>query len=141
MKVKQPWRPSVQARRVEIVSPKTKTTTASTSNDETNPPSLSPQSSERQSSGWDVRLTASAGREHRKLNDALLEGATIRFEELADDPFPIDSIELDGHPGLRRVVLESTWRIVYRVSRSSKRVLIIRIRPRETVYKGLQPSR
>jgi mRNA-degrading endonuclease RelE of RelBE toxin-antitoxin system len=136
--MKEPWRPDVQTRRVEIVSPKTKRTGSSAASASTNPPSRSPQSSGKPSSGWDVRLTADADREHRKLTDALLEGATIRFEELAEDPFPADSIELDNHPDLRRVPLEGDWRILYRVSRSNKRVLILRIRPREIAYEGLE---
>jgi mRNA-degrading endonuclease RelE of RelBE toxin-antitoxin system len=90
-------------------------------------------------SGWDVRLTASAGRELASLSDALAEATSLLAEELSENPFPPDAEALKGHRDWYRVPFASGWRMVYRVSRSNRRVLITRIRPRGSAYEGLEP--
>ena len=57
---------------------------------------------------------------------------------IEEDPFA-NAIELDGHPGWWRVRFANAYRIVYQVSSKQRRVIIVRVRHRRDVYKGLEP--
>ena len=61
------------------------------------------------------------------------------LRDLAEDPFPEGSKELQGHRGLYRIrCCGGDYRIIYRVSEKQRKVIVQRIRPRSSAYKGLE---
>jgi mRNA-degrading endonuclease RelE of RelBE toxin-antitoxin system len=61
------------------------------------------------------------------------------LRDLAEDPFPEGSKELQGHRGLYRIrCCRGVYRIVYRVSEKQRKVIAQRIRPRASTYMGLE---
>lgn len=58
---------------------------------------------------------------------------------LAEDPFSEGSVELKGHRVLYRIrCWGNAYRIVYRVSEKQRKVIVQRIRPRASAYRGLE---
>jgi mRNA-degrading endonuclease RelE of RelBE toxin-antitoxin system len=52
---------------------------------------------------------------------------------LADNPRPQRARELRDKPSIYRLWLARRWRIVYTVEDDTKRVLILRVRPKERI--------
>ena len=138
--MKEPWRSNANNRRSRIVSPKTKPIISSAAGQSTNPQSRPAPLLKSSKNAWDVQSSAGAAREFRKPDDELAEAAAVVFAELGEDPTPADAVELKSHPGLYRIRFAPGWRLVYRVSPSRRRVLVMRIQRRETVYSGLEPE-
>ena len=93
---------------------------------------------------WRVEVLPVARRELAQLRDAATAGvlreALETLTELADDPFPFDSILLEGYTDLYRVPFyRGRYRIVYQVSTKRRSVVITRVRPRAIAYQGLEP--
>lgn len=60
------------------------------------------------------------------------------MRDLEEDPFPEGSTELEGHRGVYRIRCgDDAYRIVYRVSEKRRKVIVQRIRPRASAYRGL----
>ncbi len=82
-------------------------------------------------------------RQFQKLElDVRREAAEI-IEELREDPFPFDSGPMGGYSDLYRVKFYGgKYRMVYLVYEQSRKVVIMRIGPRGSVYARLRrPSR
>ena len=87
---------------------------------------------------WTVRIQKSAERELDELPEPVWQEAIATIAEFEEDPFPVGSIPLRGHANLYRVRFSNqAYRIVYLVSKSQHKVLIVRVRHRGTVYDGL----
>jgi mRNA-degrading endonuclease RelE of RelBE toxin-antitoxin system len=90
-------------------------------------------------SSWTVEFTDSAARELQALSEPVKRMALETAFDLAEDPFPPDSLELRGYAGLFRVPFYGhRYRMVYQVSLKQRRVVIARIRPRGTAYIGMK---
>jgi mRNA-degrading endonuclease RelE of RelBE toxin-antitoxin system len=89
---------------------------------------------------WTVELTAKARREYRLLDEGTKQAAVELLQDLAEEgPLMIPAIELRGNPDTWRVRFNGErYRMLYMVSRSRKRILVIRIRPRPTAYDGMK---
>jgi mRNA-degrading endonuclease RelE of RelBE toxin-antitoxin system len=90
--------------------------------------------------GWTVDLLPRAQRELAKLEDGPLQDAIAILDEMRENgPEFIPSIELRANPNLWRARFHhERFRILYQVSRTKKRIVVIRIRPRPTAYHGLK---
>jgi addiction module RelE/StbE family toxin len=90
---------------------------------------------------WSVRLNGDARRDLAELareEDAdVLEDVFSMIAELYEDHCPAGCIPLTNYPGYYRCRIAENYRMVYRVSEKQRRILITRIRPRGSVYKGL----
>jgi mRNA-degrading endonuclease RelE of RelBE toxin-antitoxin system len=88
---------------------------------------------------WRVSILPSAGNELEQLPEPVRQEAIKVIADLRrDDPFPYGSIPLRGHTSLYRVKFHrDRYRIIYHVSEKQHRVIITRVRPRRTAYKGL----
>jgi len=87
---------------------------------------------------WTIRIPNSAQRELDELPDSVWREAIEAIADLREDPFPYDSVLLEGHSDLYRIKFyRNQYRMVYRVSERQRRVIIVRVRPRGTAYRGL----
>ena len=89
-------------------------------------------------SSWIVEFQTDAYKEFRQLDNSLRVQAIQVVRDLAEEPFPEDSIALRGHHGLYRIrCCGDAYRILYRVSEQQGKVIIFRVRPRASAYHGL----
>jgi mRNA interferase RelE/StbE len=87
---------------------------------------------------WTVEVVQSARKELRQLDARLKAEALQAIRELAEDPFPEGSIQLRGHPNFYRIrCCRDAFRVVYRVSEKQRKVIVLRLRPRASVFHGL----
>lgn len=90
---------------------------------------------------WNVTVVASAEKElddlRRSSPGCWLEIVRL-IGSLTEDPFPPDSILLDGRKYTYRVkACSAAYRVIYRVSAQKRRIIVRRIRARNEVYKGI----
>ena len=83
-----------------------------------------------------VEVTAAARRDLGKLPQEILRRVDAHILALADDPFPAGAQKLEGGAGVYRVRV-SDYRIVYAVEHHRLLILVIRVRHRRDVYRGL----
>ena len=87
---------------------------------------------------WRVSILPSAQSELDGLDDRVRDEAVQAILDLTEDPFLYGSTPLRGHLGLYRIKFyRGQYRIVYRVSEKRSAVVIWRVRPRGTAYRGL----
>jgi mRNA-degrading endonuclease RelE of RelBE toxin-antitoxin system len=90
-------------------------------------------------SAWRVDFALSARREFHELDDRAKAEAKKAIADLAEDPFPDESIQLRANPGFYRIrFYRDAYRIVYSVSEKQRKVIIQRVRPRRSAYYGLE---
>lgn len=88
---------------------------------------------------WTLKLTAGARKNLRELDEGPKRDAAELLHELEEDPFSVPAIQLRSHaPGTMRARFHGTYRMVYQISKSEKRVIVLRIKPRGTVYRGMK---
>ena len=88
--------------------------------------------------GWTIKILSEAQDDLDLLDDHVRLEAMRTILDLAEDPFPEDSILLERHTNLYRVrCCRERYRIVYRVSEKRRRIVVTRVRPRGIVYRGL----
>jgi mRNA-degrading endonuclease RelE of RelBE toxin-antitoxin system len=90
--------------------------------------------------GWTIELSKSARREFRLLDEGAKQDAMEILQDLAEEgPVVVPAIELKKYPDAWRARFHhERFRIVYLVSRTRKRIVVIRIRPRPIAYVGLK---
>ena len=89
--------------------------------------------------GWTVDLTGIARRDLRKLEEGPQQAAIELLQDLNEGPELGGAIELRSNPDVWRVRFHSDqYRMLYQVSRKRNRILVTRIRPRSTAYKGMK---
>ena len=91
---------------------------------------------------WTVRLSNSADRQLQNLPGGPKRDAAELLEDLKEDPFSVPAIQLRAHPpGTMRARFHGNYRMVYQISKAEKRVIVLRIGPRGTVYKRMKHER
>ncbi|MEK7404667.1 MAG: type II toxin-antitoxin system RelE/ParE family toxin [Acidobacteriota bacterium] len=91
---------------------------------------------------WEVRVTERALREQTQLPREIREESKTTIEDLGDDPFPPGAEALEGYNNEYRIRIGSeAYRILYRVDTKRRLVVVYRIRPRPTAYKGMKKPR
>ena len=89
---------------------------------------------------WKIELLPSAQNEFDALSDAVRDEALAIFSELAEDPFMETAAPMRGHRNHFRVrFYRDRFRIIFRLSHSQRKVIVIRIRSRNAAtYKGFE---
>ena len=89
--------------------------------------------------GYRVTLKPSALKELDHLPDEPREETVARIAELRENPRPPDALLLDLYTQHYRLcVFRSLYRLIYMVSDKQRRVVVLRIRLRRDVYKGMR---
>jgi mRNA interferase RelE/StbE len=87
---------------------------------------------------WRIHFVPVARRELLALRNPIRQRIRNAINDLADDPYPADSIPMSGKgSGIYRLRV-GNFRVLYRVLGSQVRVLIIRVRHRSDVYGGFE---
>jgi mRNA-degrading endonuclease RelE of RelBE toxin-antitoxin system len=87
---------------------------------------------------WAVEPDPRARREIGELRDPARREARHLLEDLHDFPLELADTILEGHEGLYAArSYRGRYRMLYRVSPKQRRVIVLRVRPRETAYEGL----
>lgn len=87
---------------------------------------------------YEVVLLPMAARYLDSLDRALRDDIYDSLMELADDPTPVDSIPMKGKGSCLRRLRIGKYRAIYRIVNERVTVLVVRIGPRETVYRGYE---
>ena len=83
-----------------------------------------------------VRLTPAAGRDLRALDRPVLRRIDAKILALAEDPRPNGVEKLTGDDNILRVRV-GDYRILYTIEDAALSILVVRIRHRRKVYRGL----
>lgn len=87
---------------------------------------------------YQVEISASAQRDIARLPGHIRQEARHRVRELAQNPRPPKSKELQGYPNLYRIWLDGKWRIVYHIDDDAGIVRIVRVREKgPRIYEDL----
>lgn len=87
---------------------------------------------------YSVLVKPSAAKEIDALKDEARADVIERLADLRTDPYPGDAVLLDFNRQTYRVyVFRSLLRMIYHVSEKKKRVIVLRVRPRDKAYRGL----
>jgi mRNA-degrading endonuclease RelE of RelBE toxin-antitoxin system len=88
---------------------------------------------------WTVERTTEAEKQFNDLSRSLKQSANDILDELAEDgPAIFGAIQMRNSPNSWRVRLDGGLRIVYKVFEKQRKILVTRIGPRSSVYKGLR---
>jgi mRNA-degrading endonuclease RelE of RelBE toxin-antitoxin system len=89
---------------------------------------------------WTVDLLPAAQKELARLENGPLQEAVSILEDMRENgPEFIPAIELRANPATWRArIHHDRFRMLYQVSRTKKRIVVIRIRPRPSAYEGLK---
>jgi mRNA interferase RelE/StbE len=85
---------------------------------------------------YEIEFQPSVRKDFRKLSPDNASRILPRIEELAQDPFPPQSIKLKGSDRLYRLRV-GDYRIVYEVDIDACRISIYHVRHRREVYRDL----
>lgn len=77
---------------------------------------------------YQIEISASAQRDVTRLPGHIRQEARRRIRELAQDPRPPKSKELQGYSNLYRTWLDGKWRIIYRIDDEARMIRIVRVR-------------
>ena len=87
---------------------------------------------------WSLELRPSARKDLRQLEDGPRQAAIDLLEDLAEDPTLVPAIELRASPQIWRARFHGDYRMIYQIAKAAKRIIVKRIRPRPTAYKGMK---
>ena len=92
-------------------------------------------------SAWNVEVLAEANRNpqgiQRELGEDVYSEIMRDILALEEDPTPAEAALLQGTKDLYRIyTYRSLYRIIYQVLIRQRRVLVVRVGPRSTVYSG-----
>jgi mRNA-degrading endonuclease RelE of RelBE toxin-antitoxin system len=87
---------------------------------------------------WSLELKPSARRDLRQLEDGPRQAAIDLLKDLAEDPASVPAIELRANPQTWRARFHQDYRMIYQIAAGAKRIIVKRIRPRPTAYKGMK---
>jgi mRNA-degrading endonuclease RelE of RelBE toxin-antitoxin system len=89
---------------------------------------------------WKVDLKPVARRELRLLEEGPKRDASELLQDLGEDPFSVPAIALRSHPPdtMRARFHHDRYRMIYQISKPERRVVVSRIRPRPTAYRGMR---
>ena len=87
---------------------------------------------------WEVRIPTSVTRELDRLPASVRTEAIEALSELEEDAMPDGCVLLRGYKQRYRIKFyRDRYRIVYDVSERQRRVIVLRVRSRSQVYRGL----
>ena len=78
----------------------------------------------------------SVERDLRSLPKSTIARVLKQIDGLADDPFPRQTVKLEGGEGLYRIRV-GDYRIIYGVDRLARQVIVHHVRHRREVYRKL----
>ena len=85
---------------------------------------------------YDVQLEDIASKELQSLPKPFIARIFRKIESLGNNPRPVGYTKLTGFSDLYRI-RSGDFRIVYSVNDVSRRIVVLRIRHRRDVYRGL----
>lgn len=89
---------------------------------------------------YKVKIKSSAQKEIRKLPSKELRHRIVDIiDGLHTNPIPDDSKKIKGSNNIYRI-RQGVYRIVYQIYKNELQILVIRVRHRKDVYKGLEDS-
>jgi len=89
---------------------------------------------------WDVEVTPAARKQIAQLPDAARLDAIDLLRLVRETPLELAGTMLQGFEGLYAArFYRGRYRMLYRVSPKQQRVIVLRVRPRESAYEGLEP--
>lgn len=91
----------------------------------------------RKDKKWRILMARQPEKMLHRLPQNVGERIDQAILSLADDPRPPGSKKLVGYEDLYRIRV-GDWRIVYTIRDEQLLILVVRIAPRGTVYRGLQ---
>lgn len=83
-------------------------------------------------------MQPSARQAYRKLDEGPKRDAAELMQDLEENPDDVPAIQLRANPGVWRARFHRTYRMIYQISKAEKRIIVMRIKPRETAYKGMK---
>ncbi len=83
-----------------------------------------------------IFFKASVQKDIRRIPDVVLERIKKKILALTENPYPEDSVKLQGQKTIYRVRV-SNYRIVYDVEKEIRIITVIRIGHRKDVYESL----
>jgi mRNA interferase RelE/StbE len=83
-----------------------------------------------------VILKPAVGKDLRPLPKSVIARVLKQIETLKDEPFPLQSVKLEGGEQLYRLRV-GDYRIVYGVDKAAKQVTVHYVRHRREVYRKL----
>ncbi len=88
---------------------------------------------------WSAKFRESARKELRELPEQVRLEALGAIVALTEDPLPPDAVALRGHKNRYRIrFYRDRFRIVYDLSYQQRKIIVVRIRPRDPdTYRGL----
>ena len=87
---------------------------------------------------WQVVLHRRAQRELDELPDHLREETLSIIDGFEEGVFPPDVLLLHGEPKTYRAYFGKNFRVVWQAYPHSRRIVVSRLRPRATAYKGFR---
>jgi mRNA-degrading endonuclease RelE of RelBE toxin-antitoxin system len=88
---------------------------------------------------WSLELRPSARRDLGQLEDGPRQAAIELLQDLSEDPMLVPAVELRANPQIWRARFhQDRYRMIYQIAKTAKRVIVKRIRPRPTAYKGMK---
>lgn len=85
---------------------------------------------------YKVVLKPSIEKDLRSIPKSTVGRVMNQIERLSQDPFPRQTLKLEGTNDLRRIRV-GEYRVIYEVDRKAKQVIIHHVRHRREVYKKL----
>lgn len=86
---------------------------------------------------WSLATKFKSGFELSRLSESVKREGYQAIQDLRENPFPAGYIKLDGYNNLYRIRFAKVYRIVYIVSRTHRKVVILRAAHRSIVYTGM----
>ena len=87
-------------------------------------------------SNWNIEFVKSARRTVRQLPGNLIEQAFRKILALGENPTPEGSIDLRGRRDLHRIRPPTQLPSGLPVSKSQRKIIVTRVRPRDAAYEG-----
>jgi mRNA-degrading endonuclease RelE of RelBE toxin-antitoxin system len=89
---------------------------------------------------WQLKVQDGAKLEIGCLpTEDLVEEVVAIIEDLVEDPFPSDTLQMRNYEDRYRIKFGSeAYRLVYRVDARQRLITILRVRPRATAYRGMR---
>jgi mRNA-degrading endonuclease RelE of RelBE toxin-antitoxin system len=92
-------------------------------------------------SDWRLTLTKRAERQYEVLDEDVQADAVEAMAELIEEPFPPGSIAMAGYKNRHRVRFhKERYRLVYDAFPASRKLVVVAMGPRATIYRGMRKS-
>ncbi len=82
----------------------------------------------------EIYLERTAEKDLRKLDKTIFKRIIIRIKELSKNPHPRGCKKIVGSQNDWRIRI-GEYRIIYEIDESSKKIMVMRVKPRGSVYR------